>query len=425
MSGGPPSQWPQSVATVPLAHGCYYGLRAAVPSIATLTGTFRTGTALAPGDAVLQRLVAALVGCANRRRGPVEIAELLEARGASFAVEADADGVRFFARACTTDLPQLVDWTMECLREPEFDQILFDAERARLIADLQYRATDPAHIATSALTRMLYPPPHPAYEPGPAEQAALLEGFTIDDVRRFHRERYGANDLRVAVVGDVDPQAAARLVERGVKGWAPRDVPEAVQWGEAAPVPDGQRLVLPEQESYGVAMGQRLALARTHPDYPALRLTNRILGGAFSSRLVASVRDQQGLTYLIRSELGETRHGGGHWQVALSASPDKLEAALAATRTIIERLAQAGVEAREFENAKRAAIGTYHIGLATLDGLSDAILSAADLGWEPDDLLGFERRTEAVTLAQIDRVIGDCLRPQDWRTCIAGPAEID
>ncbi|KRA82043.1 hypothetical protein ASD78_01890 [Lysobacter sp. Root667] len=415
----------QSVATVPLAHGHFYGLRAAVPSIVALTGTFRTGTALAPGGTVLQSLVAALVGCANRRRGPVEIAELLEARGASFTVEADADGVRFSARARTVDLPQLVDWTMECLREPEFDQTLLDVERARLIAELQYRAMDSAYIATGALTRMLYPQAHPAYEPGPAEQVALLEGFTVADVRRFHSERYGANDLRIAVVGDVDPQAAARLVERGVQGWAPRAVPEATQWSEHAAGPDSQRLLLPGQESYGVAMGQRLAQERTHPDYPALRLANRILGGAFSSRLVSSVRERQGLCYVMRSELGESRRGGGHWQVVLSASPDKLEAALAATRTVIEQLAKTGVETREFENAQRAAIGAFHIGLATLDGLSDAILSAADLGWEPDDLLGFERRTAAVTLAQIDRVIGYCLRPQEWRTCIAGPAAAD
>lgn len=421
MSAQPRAEHPRSVATLALAHARCYGLRAGTPAIVALTGRFRTGTAAEPGDAMLQRLVAAMVGCASRRRGQYEIAELFEGRGASFAVDAEADGVRFAARACAADLAQVVEWTMACLREPALDQGLLDAERARLIAELHYRAIDPAHAAASALTRLLYSPTHPAYEPDPDEQAALLEEFTLDDVRGFHRDRYGANELRIAVVGDVDPHDAAGIVERELADWAPRAVPAALAGGAAVAAPQELRLALPEQESFGVALGQGLGLDRRHADYPALQLANRILGGAYASRLVSSVRERQGLGYIIRSALAEAPHGGGHWQVALSASPDKLEAALAATRAVIAELADTGVEALEFENARRAAIGAFQIGLATLDGLSAAILAEAELGREPGDLLGYERRLSALELAQVNRAIAEHLQPQAWRTCIAGP----
>ncbi|UHQ22962.1 insulinase family protein [Lysobacter sp. 5GHs7-4] len=417
------SDMPPSVLALPLAHADYYGLRAGTPAIVAVSGRLRTGPASQPGEVMLQRLVAALVGCASARHDGCEIAELLEGRGASYAVEADADGLRFSARACASDLEPVLAWTLACLREPEFDQALLDAERARMIAELQYRAIDPGHAAASALTRSLYPPAHPAYEPGTDEQIAQLERYGIADVRRCHRERYGANELRIAVVGDVDPHEAARLVERELAPWTPCALPAE----EDRVTPDATaqrvRMRLPEQESYGVAMGQRLAVGRAHPDHTALQLANRILGGAYASRLVARVREQRGLSYAIRSTLVDAPRGSGHWQVALSASPDKLDDAVAVTRETIAELAASGVQAPEFESARRAAIGAYQIGLATLDGLSAAILAEAERGESPGDLRGYERRMAALTLEQLNRAIGEGLQPQRWSTCIAGPYE--
>lgn len=410
------------VTTIALAQGQYHGLHVATPAIVALNGRFRTGAALEPRDALLQRLVAAMVGCASARRGEHEISELFESRGASFATESDADDLRFSVRACTDDLAQVVQWTLACLREPVFDQALLDVERARLIAELHYLAIDPAHAATDGLARMLYPPTHPAYQADPDEQVSLLEGIGIDDVRRFHRERYGANGLRIAVVGDVDPHDAARIVERELTEWLPCMLPVQEHSGAAIAAPDELRLALPGQESFGVALGQRVTLERAHADYPALQLANRVLGGAYASRLVASVRERQGLSYVIRSALVDTARASGHWQIALSASPDKLEATLTATRAAVAELADTGVQALEFENARRAAIGAYQIGLATLDGLSTAILAEAELGLAPDDLLGYERRMSALALPQVNRAIADHLRPQAWRTCIAGPS---
>lgn len=410
------------MATIGLAQGHCHGLHVATPGIFALSGRFRTGATRDLRDALLQRLVAAMVACASARRGEHEIAELFESRGASFAVEPDADGLRFSTRACADDLAQVAQWSMACLREPAFDQALLDAERARLIAELHYLAIDPAQAASDGLTRMLYPPAHLAYQAVPEEQASVLEGFGVDDVRRFHGERYGANDLRIAIVGDVDPYGAARIVERELTEWAPRALPVLEDDGAAVAAPDERRLPLPGQESFGVALGQRLSIERGHADYPALQLANRILGGAYASRLVATVRERQGLSYVIRSALVDTARTRGHWQIALSASPDKLEAALAATRAVVAEFAGTGVQALEFENARRAAIGAYQIGLATLDGLSAAILAEAELGLAPDDLLGYERRMSALELTQFNRALADHLQPQAWRACIAGPS---
>lgn len=412
----------REVLSLALPNARYYGLRAAVPGVAALQGRLCTGAAGGPTEAALARLTAALVACGRRRHEGMDLAERIESCGAGYGVEAEDGGLRFSARASAEDLPQVTAWLLECVRAPEFDQDQLDAERGRLIAELDYQALDPGYAAASALTRLLHAPHHPLYEADTATQIAQLEAISLEQVRRYHRERYAARDLRIAVVGDVDPAQAARWIERGIAGWAPPAASDGAEPASAAPaLGEDLQLLLPEQDSCGIALGQRVAMERIHPDYLALRLADRILGGSFASRLVAQVRERRGLSYALRSSLSAPRRGGGHWQIALSASPQHVQDALAATRAVIAQLADGGVGEEEFIAARRAAIGAYQIGLATLDGLAEAVLSAAERGWETDDLRDYERRMERLGLVQLNRVIAEHLRPQEWRGVVAGP----
>ncbi|WP_242112538.1 M16 family metallopeptidase [Luteimonas aquatica] len=412
---------PAPVTTFGLAHGEFHGLRVDAPEIFALSGAFRTGAAALRGESVLGRLTAALAASGGGRHGGFEIAELLEARGARLSIESGAGEVRFSVRACVADFREVVGLLMACLREPAFEQARVEAERARLMAELQYRAVDPGASSSDALTRLLYPPGHPLHVDEVPAQIAQLQACTATDVRGYHRAHYGANDLRIAVVGDLDPEAAARVIEAETAAWPPSAVDAAMPEAPRQEAPTTTRVPLPGQESFGVALGQRLRLEPAHPDYLALQLANRILGGSFASRLVGEVRERCGLSYLIRSELVAPRRGSGHWQVGLSASPGKLDAALEATRAVVADFVAGGAEGEEFEAARRAAIGAFQIGLATLDGLSEAILSAAARGWPRDALLAFEPRAMAVTHAQLNRVLSEHLQPQAWRTAIAGP----
>ncbi|RDZ27368.1 M16 family metallopeptidase [Lysobacter silvisoli] len=416
-----PRQAGPQVLTLALPNAHYYGLRAAVPGVAALQGRLRTGAVRDPAQAALARLTAALVAYGGRQHEGMDLAERMESCGASYSVEAEDEGLRFSARAGNDDLPQVADWLFECLRAPEFDQAQLDAERGRLIAELDYQSIDPGFAAAGALTRLLYPPAHPLYEADAPLQIAHLEAVTLEQVRGYHRQRYGANELRIAVVGDVDPARALRWIERGTAGWAPTAVASGTGSADAVPAQtEDLQLLLPEQDSYGIALGQRVALGRTHPDYLALRLADRMLGGSFASRLVAQVREQHGLSYALRSSLVTPHRGSGHWQIALSVSPQHLQAALAATRAVIAEFAD-GVGEEEFATARRAAIGAYQIGLATLDGLGEALLSAAEQGWETDDLLAYERRMSRIGWAQLNDAIAEHLRPQQWRGVVAGP----
>lgn len=419
----------ESVVDVPLAFGRFHGLRVATPSLFALTGSFRTRPVVDRGELLLQQLVAALVTCGSRRRDQFEIADLLESRGASLSVESGMRRVSFAARACSEDLPLVVELLSECLREPRFDVENFSTEQARLIAELQYHAAEPAVLAADALSRRLYPPTHPRYQADLAEQISQLERLTVDDARTYHREQFGANDLCIVAVGDIDPLATAAEIDRRTAAWSPRPARQGSDVHQPANALRTTRIPAPGRENFDVVLGQRLAIRCDHPDYMALWMANHILGATFTSRLVTAVREEQGLTYSIRSELARPeREFDGHWQVALSLSPDKLDAGLAATRAEIARFVDGGVTPQELATRQLEAIGAFHISLATLYGLSETILFGAERGWGPNYIREFAGKVGSVTASQLNRTVAEHLRPAELQTTIAGPfavAELD
>jgi zinc protease len=371
---------------------------------------------------LLQRLVAALATCGSRRHDQFEMADLLENRGASLSIESELQRVAFSAIACSSDLPMVVELLAECLREPRFDADNFLTEQARMIAELEYRAAEPTAMADDALSRMLYPASHPRHEADIAEQIARLKNFNVDDVRRYHHEHFGATDLSIVIVGDSDPTVAVALLDHAFSSWLPRP-----EWkpDDAATFTDPAQVIridAPGREHFDVALGHRLDIRCNDPDYTALWMANHILGATFSSRLVSAVREEQGLTYSIHSQLAKPcRAFDGHWQVNLSLSPDKLDAGLAATRAEIAKFVEIGVSREELAAKQRQAIGAFQINLATLYGLSETMLFGAERGWGANYIYAFADRIESVTAAQLNRVIRTHLRPTALRMAVAGP----
>lgn len=425
-----------AVRELPFAQGRVYALHAGSGGTFALSGSLRAAPATDPAGLLLLQLTAALLTCGTRNRDEFEFAAQLEDRGASLAIDAEPGRVAFSASARSEDLPTIVALLAECLREPRFAEDAFEAARMRMIAELRAMSADPATLATLGLARMLYPAAHLRHEPEPAEAIARLEAFTLEDVRRCHREHIGANALRIAVAGDIEAEALAGMAARDFAGWA-ASPSESLPSGalpsgasptgavDAAPATTrtGLRIAVPDSDHFEIALGHRLSLRCDHPDYIALWLANRVLGAGFGSRLVVAVRERLGLTYSIRSQLSKPDPGfDGHWQVDLSLDPDMLDAGLAATRAEIARFVECGVDADELETRRREAIGSFRISLATLAGLSETVLFGAESGWGARYPQAFPQRLQAIGPDRMRRVIAEHLRPDLLRTAIAGPS---
>src|SRR5262249_36734932 len=212
----------------------------------------------------------------------------------------------------------------------------------------------------------------------------------------------GRNNLQIAIVGDIDAATVATLLDRTF-GALPAKA-DLVPIPSVAPQGLGRRLVFHLDVPQAVVTFGGPGIGRSDPDFIAAYIVNHILGGgSFSSRLYREVREKRGLAYGISESLVWLNYSA----MLLGSTATRADAT-AQTIEIIEheinRMAQEGPTAEEFEKAKTYLKGSFALGLDTSNRI------AAQLVQMQIDNLGIdyiERRAsliDAVTLADAKRV---------------------
>ena len=186
----------------------------------------------------------------------------------------------------------------QSLTHPRFDPAVFDRRQKEAVTTLQQQETTPDFTAGRALTKLAYPD-HP-YGSGANVTAESIRKVNLDDIRAFHRSRYGKDNAIVAIVGDINRKQADQLVKNVLNGLPDRSK-AAHTVPPVKPNPAQRRNIPFAGEQAQVLLGMPL-IKRHDPDYYALVAGNYILGGGgFDSRLMKVLRDRYGYTYGDRS----------------------------------------------------------------------------------------------------------------------------
>ena len=384
-------------------------------------GSIQTNPDLGAGDDLRQEMVVSLLDKGTQHRDRFALAKVLEDCGAQLDLSSDGLYIDISGRALRDDVPEVMAVVAEMLREPLFDPAEFEKARAQAIAQVQRELEDTKTQAASALTRALYPADHPNYTPPPEEQIEQLQQMTIDEVRDYHAAHVGATEFTFVFVGDIDDAAIESAIETHFGDWAPHEAP-ATHTGDALVPSDGQSVVpMPDKQNIDVRMGHALDVRRDDDDYLPLYVGNYILGGNFSARLMATIRDEMGLTYGINSGLsGMSTRYDGHWQVGVTLSGDKLEEGLVATRSEVKRFVDDGITEEELDAKKTTITGSYTVGLATTGRLARSILTNAERGFDVSYLDEFPAEVEALSLDDVNRAVRAHFHPDRFHTAMAG-----
>ncbi len=396
-------------------------LRTSVNDVVSFRGSFVTNPDLAAGDALRQQLTVSLLDKGTEHRDRFALARVLEACGAKLDLSSDGLFVEMSGRALVDDLPRVLEVAAEMLRAPAFDPEEFRKARAQVAADLQRRMEKTSAQASTALSQRLFPEGHPNYSPAPETVLEWLQGLTVQDVRDYHEAHFGANEWTLAVVGDLQHDAVASVVDETFAGWAPHDAP-ATHDTDAVSTEVGRTTVpMPDKSNVDVRLGHAVPIRRDHDDYPAFCVGNYILGGNFAARLMSTVRDEMGLTYSIRSSLsGVSTRYVGSWQTSVTLSHDAVDEGIAATTDVIREFVAEGATAEELDAKKTTITGSYSVGLATTDRLAQSILTNAERGFDVAYLDDFPEEIRALTLDEVNAAIQDYLDPASMQEALAG-----
>jgi zinc protease len=281
------------------------------------------------------------------------------------------------------------------LTSPHFDTDAVERIRMQMLAELRRDTTSPNALASKAWWAAAFPG-----HPYGRETKGTLDSvpkITADDMRDYVRRVFARNELKIAIVGDIDAAAAGRLIDRAF-GSLPAN-------NDLHPVPDVEMQGLGRQIVTKVAVPQAVVtfggpgLARNDPQFMAAYVVNHIFGGGtFTSRLYSEVREKRGLAYGVSDNLFWFKHAavtiGG-----TATRADRTGDAIAIIQAEAKRMAEDGPTAEELAKAKSYIKGSYALTLDTSSKI------AAQLVQIQTDNLGIDyiqRRSAMIDAVTLD-----------------------
>lgn len=316
-----------------------------------------------------------------------------------------ATGATATIQTTRENLPAVLRLVAEILREPAFPQTEFDQLKNEQLAGLEQQKSEPTSIAVNTFFRHLnpYPKGDVRYSQSVDESIESIKATTLEDVKKFYTDFYGASNAQLAVVGDFDDQAVGTLAKELFAGWKNK-TPYARIPSLYKDVPSlNQALETPDKANAFFLAGMNLKLQDTDPDYPALILGNYMLGGGFlNSRLAVRIRQKDGLSYGVGSGLnaGSLDQAGSFTANAIYA-PQNVEHLEADFKEEVARALKDGFTAEEVAAAKSGYLQSRTVQRAqdnSLAGrLANYLFLNRTMAWDAD----FEQKLAALTPEQI------------------------
>jgi zinc protease len=313
------------------------------------------------------------------------IARKLEDVGASISFGVDTQVVDIRARCLARDLPMVIGLIAEQLRAPAISPEELERARQQFIGALRGSKDDSSYRVRDAFNRTVFPPGHPNHPQTLESLIKSAQSATVADIKAFHQKNYGPSNLILVFVGDVEAQHVKREITQSFAGWTGgAGVLQAREPAKPAPA-STETVELEQKPSVTILLGQATGLRYRDPDCLALRVGASVLGAGFTSRLMSSVRDHEGLTYGIGAGLGDDAFTDGAFFVSATFAPQLLDRGLASTQRELRKWWAQGITPEELRDHQQNLIGLYQVGLSTSGGLAGALLMTAqrglDLGW--------------------------------------------
>ena len=305
---------------------------------------------------------------------------------------------------------------LQMLRSPGFQADRLATYKQQVFEQLKQRNDHAASILSREWRSLLYGDNHfEAAEP----TAASIESITEDGLRSMHRRIFHPGNLIVAVTGDFDPPRMLERLEEALAGWeAGATVPDPP--APRATFAPGVYHVEKEIPQGRVSIGLR-SIRRDHPDYFALLMANRILGGGgFTSRIVSRVRSDEGLAYSARSIFRPRVHYPGEFQASFQSKNRTVALAAKIIFEEIRRIRSEPVGTEELATAAGSLIETFPRRFESKAGMLRLFVDDELTGRDPAFWQTYRDDVRAVTSDDIMRVTKKYLVPEDMAFLVVG-----
>jgi predicted Zn-dependent peptidase len=286
--------------------------------------------------------------------------------------------------------------------------------KSNMVRDLAIQRSTPQSIAAEKFAELVYGD-HPYGRLFPTE--AMLSGYTLEQVRAFHRDHFTAGRARIYVAGVFDAAAMEAAVRTAFDSWARGAAGAAPP--KPAPSIGGFALIdragAPQST---IMLGLRVP-DPSQADWVALEVTDSLLGGSFASRITANIREQKGYTYSPSSAL-DSHPGVARWFETADVTTNVTGPSLKEIFFEIDRLRKEAPSAAELQGIKNNIAGVFVVQNSSRGGVLSQLAFVDRHGLGEQYLTSYVKRVMAVTPEDVRRIANQYLTPDKMTLVVVG-----
>lgn len=356
----------------------------------------------------LANLTANLLPLGTVSRTAPEISEAIEFVGGSLIANASRDHSSLSLTVLKKDLDLGLELLTDVLLHPAFREAEITRQVRELKGRIRRKQEDPGEVAREAFAATLFGD-HPYGRPVEGSDETL-DGIARQDLIDFHRRYYVPNNSVLAVAGDVTLEEFQDTVDKYLKGWMRKAVPQ-VDSSPAVPPARRQVVTIDRGVTQANIIWGHLGIARNNPDYYALSVMNFILGGGgLTSRLMRAIREERGWAYDVHSFFS-ARRLPGPFLVGLQTKNETARPAIDEVLHQIRRIREDGITTEELEEAQGFLTGSFPLRIDTNRDVVSMLTAIEFYGLGLDYPERYPQMILAVTREDVLRVARKYLHP--------------
>jgi zinc protease len=335
-------------------------------------------------------------------------------------IAADASaGPDFSLQVLSPDFLRGLGLLADNVLHPAFPEAAFGIIQRQTADSVAGRLQSPGYRLGRAADAALLPPGDPALR---QTTPATVRSVTLQDVKDYYDKVMRPDMTTIVVVGNIDPGDAKKAIEDAFGGWkAEGPKPQVL----LAPIPPNKGAIVnvedPSRVQDQVTLTESVELTWKSPDWYALELGNRVLGGGFyASRLYRDLREKTGLVYYVGSSLavGRTR---SFYSLNFGCDPDNVSKATAIIRDDLTRMQTTPVTAEELTLAKALLLREAPLSEAGVRGIAGGLMFRSINGLPLDEPAVAAGIFLSLTAEQVREAFAKWLRVEDFVQASEGP----
>jgi predicted Zn-dependent peptidase len=347
-------------------------------------------------------LTAEMLRLGTAKRSAREISETLSELGASLNIVAQygSRSTHLYVSTLSENLDQVLDIMADVLLSPAFPQDELDKLKSRYLSRLQMQRSQEFFLANERLHQLLYPDDLRKHISATPE---AIRKITREHLVEYWKSLYRPGSSILGATGDIAAAEFAKKIEGKLAGWEPGVVAEPKLKLEE-PLQEKKIYLINRPNSVqSLLYLTNRAIWRLHPDYVTVQVLNRILGGGPAGRLFMNLREEKGFTYGAYSGYLALQHIN-HMVAMASVRTEVTGPALQEFLNEFQRMREEPTAAEELENAKRAIVANFALGLESQQGVLRQLLLLREYGLPADYWDTYPAKIMAVTASDVQRV---------------------